>query len=145
MDLGGWDTHQGQGPAFANNVRQLSEALAAMVRDLEERLDDVLIVTLTEFGRTAAQNGTAGTDHGWGCCSLVFGGGLRPPGGGKPRKVLGRWPGLLPEELNQRRDLAHTTDFRDLYAECLGFLGNTEIETVLPGHEVRPVGLLRDA
>lgn len=148
LDLGGWDTHQGQGGlagTFANNLRQLSEALAAMVRNLQERLDDVLIVTLTEFGRTAAQNGTNGTDHGWASCSLIFGGGLRPAGGGKPRKLLGRWPGLAPEELNQRRDLAHTTDFRDLYAECLGFLGNSELESVLPGHEVRPVGLLREA
>ena len=148
LDLGGWDTHQGQGGVagtFADNLRQLSEALAAMVRDLQERLDDVLIVTLTEFGRTAAQNGTNGTDHGWASCSLILGGPLRPQGGRPPRKVLGRWPGLAPEELNQGRDLAHTTDFRDLYAECLGFLGNSELERVLPGHEVRPVGLLREA
>jgi len=148
LDLGGWDTHQGQGGVagtFANNLRQLSEALAAMVRDLQERLDDILIVTLTEFGRTARQNGSNGTDHGWASCSLVFGGGLRPAGGGKPRKVLGHWPGLAPEDLHQRRDLAHTTDFRDLYAECLGFLGNSELETVLPGHKVRPLGLLREA
>ena len=145
LDVDGWDTHQNQGGAdgaFAEKVRQVSEALAAMMRDLESRMDDVLILTITEFGRTAAQNGTAGTDHGGASCALAFGGPVLRTAKEREGIALGRWPGLEKEQLHQGRELAHTTLFRDLYAEILRFLGNTEIENVLPGHSPSPVGLI---
>ena len=145
IDVDGWDTHQNQGGAygsFADKVRQVSGALAALMRDLESRLDDVLILTVTEFGRTAAQNGTNGTDHGWASCALAMGGPVLRAAPGRDGVVVGRWPGLEREQLHQGRDLAHTAEFRDLYAEVLGFLGNTQIESVLPGHAPSSVGLI---
>ena len=146
LDYGGWDTHQNQGRVdgtFGNHVGNLSGSIAALCRDLEDRLDDVLVLTLSEFGRTAAQNGTGGTDHGWGNCLLAIGGPVRRAGGGAPRNVLGEWPGLAREQLHQRRDLAHTTDFRDVLAEVTSsFLENPSPEQVLPGHEPRPLGVV---
>jgi uncharacterized protein (DUF1501 family) len=145
LDVGGWDTHENQGGSqgpYANNLRQVADALAALVKDLEDRLDDVMIVTVSEFGRTARQNGTFGTDHGWGSCVLAMGGPVKAAAGDRDGPVLGTWPGLEREQLEQGRDLAHTTDFRDVYAELLGFLGQTKIGEVLPGHEVRGVGLV---
>lgn len=146
LDLGGWDTHQNQGGAtgtYANNVRQLADALAALVRDLEEQLDDVLILTVTEFGRTARQNGTFGTDHGWASCSFAFGGPVRARRHGRP--TFGTWPGLAPEQRNQGRDLAHTVDFRDVYGEVAGFLGSEDLERVLPGPQPTSLGWLRSS
>lgn len=143
LDLGGWDTHQNQGREtgpYADRVRQVAEALGAFLTDLGERQDDVLVVTVTEFGRTAAQNGTNGTDHGCASVSLALGAPVARAKAGKP--VLGRWPGLEREQLNQARDLAFTTDYRDLYAELLGFLGNEHIDEVLAGHVPTPVGLV---
>jgi uncharacterized protein (DUF1501 family) len=145
LDLGGWDTHLNQGGArgtYADRVRELAEALHALVRDLESRMHEVCIVTLTEFGRTAAQNGTNGTDHGWASCALLLGGVVQASRARRAGPILGRWPGLEREVLNQGRDLAHSTDFRDLYAELLGFLGNARVAEVLPGHEPTPIGLL---
>jgi uncharacterized protein (DUF1501 family) len=128
VDFGGWDTHQGQGGAngmFANLAGQLAGALDAFARDLEDRMDDVVVVTLTDFGRTAAENGTGGT------------------AAGAERKVLADWPGLVPDQLHEQRDLLHTTDFRDVLAELVRVhLGNPSLETVLPGHRFKPVGLI---
>ncbi|MBV9127885.1 MAG: DUF1501 domain-containing protein, partial [Verrucomicrobia bacterium] len=103
IDYGGWDTHQNQG-ALANGdasggnygrlLGGLADALAAFAADLEERLDDVLVVTLSDFGRTAAENGTGGTDHGWANCMLALGGPVFAAGSGRSRSVLGQWPGL---------------------------------------------------
>lgn len=143
LDLGGWDTHQNQGREagpYADRVRQVADALAAFLGDLGEHSEDVLVVTMTEFGRTAAQNGTNGTDHGWASVSLALGAPVARANVGEP--VLGRWPGLEAEQLNQARDLAFTTDYRDLYAELLRFLGNERVEEVLPGHAPTPVGLV---
>ncbi|MEM6673539.1 MAG: DUF1501 domain-containing protein [Planctomycetota bacterium] len=145
LDVGGWDTHENQGAAqgtYANNVRQVSDALAALVRDLEDDLDDLMIVTVSEFGRTAAQNGTFGTDHGWGSCVLALGGPVLRTRAKRKGPVLGDWPGLEREQLNQERDLAHTTDFRDVYAEMLTFLGCKDVGEVLPGHGVTRLGLV---
>lgn len=146
VDFGGWDTHRDQGAAggpYSNRVRQLADALTAFTRDLEQRLDDVMVLTLSEFGRTAAQNGTGGTDHGWGNCLLALGGPVLAAGEGKPRKVLGDWPGLSPDQLHQGRDLRHTTDFRDVLAEVVRLhLGNRDLQRVLPGHEFKRVGLI---
>jgi uncharacterized protein (DUF1501 family) len=139
-DSGGWDTHLNQGGAtggFANRLRDLGQALHAFSQDLGDRMKNVVLVTLTEFGRTAKENGTNGTDHGHGSVSFVLGGEIK---GGK---VLGKWPGLSQGNLYQRRDLAVTTDFRDILTEVLGnHLHAKGIEQVFPGHKTKKVGLL---
>ena len=139
LDVGGWDTHQYQGGvqgAYANNVRQLADALAALLRDLQDVRDDVLVLVLSEFGRTAAQNGTGGTDHGWGNCVVALGAPLTRTNSLRAGPVVGDWPGLERDQLNQGRDLAHTSDFRGLYAEALRFLGVTEPDDVIGGDPV---------
>jgi len=113
-DVGGWDTHVGQGNErgqLANRLRELAAALAAFTQDLGDRMADVAVLTMSEFGRTVAENGNRGTDHGHATAMLVIGGGVR---GGK---VYGRWPGLAQERLHEGRDLAVTTDFRALFTE----------------------------
>ncbi len=113
-DVGGWDTHVVQGNergVLASRLNEFALALAAFARDLGDRLADVLVLTMSEFGRTVAENGTRGTDHGHATAMLVLGGGVR---GGR---VWGRWPGLAPERLFEGRDLAVTTDFRTLFSE----------------------------
>jgi uncharacterized protein (DUF1501 family) len=145
LDLGGWDTHQNQGRVtgpYANRLRQVAEALSALVLDLEDRLDDVMILTVTEFGRTVAQNGTNGTDHGWASCALAMGGPVLKSRARRAGPILGSWPGLTGEQLNQGRDLPHTTDFRDIYGELLTFLGNEQANEIVPGHQFKPVNLL---
>lgn len=145
LDFGGWDTHENQGGAqgpYANRVRELAGALAALLRDLEGELDRVTIACVSEFGRTAAQNGTNGTDHGWGNCVLAMGGAVKAAAKDRSGPVVGRWPGLEREQLNQRRDLAHTTEYRDVYGELLGVLGCEKLEEVLPGYEGKRVGLV---
>jgi uncharacterized protein (DUF1501 family) len=149
IDYGGWDTHANQGGGaggqFGNLTGQLGGALAAFAADLGEGMDDVLVVTLTDFGRTAAENGTRGTDHGWANCMFLMGGPVRRghEAAGEARKVVTRWPGLGPDQLHQGRDLLHTTDFRDVLAELVRVhLGNPNLETILPGHEFTPVGLI---
>ncbi len=152
IDYGGWDTHQNQGQGaggqFGNLAGQLAGAIAAFANDLQERLDDVVVVTLTDFGRTAAENGTGGTDHGWANCMLLLGGPVARANAaaaeaGTPRKVVTNWPGLGPQELHEGRDLLHTTDFRDVLAELVRVhLGNPHLETVLPQHDFQRVGLV---
>jgi uncharacterized protein (DUF1501 family) len=134
-EIGGWDHHAGEGGAegqLANRLKELAAALAAFHVDMGPRIEDVALVTLTEFGRTARENGNRGTDHGHASVSLVMGGGVR---GGR---VHGRWPGLSPDRLHDGRDLALTTDFRDLLAELLArHLGLPDLGPVFPGHTVR--------
>ncbi len=152
VDYGGWDTHQdqgrGAGGTFGNLAGGLAGAMAAFAADLGDRMDDVVVVTLTDFGRTAAENGTGGTDHGWANCMLLAGGPVARGNAaaakaGQPRKVVTRWPGLAPDQLHEGRDLLHTTDFRDVLAELVRVhLGNPHLETVLPGHQFKPVGLI---
>ena len=113
-DMGGWDTHVGQGNErgqLANRLREFAGSLTAFTRDLGDRMADVVVLTMSEFGRTVAENGNRGTDHGHATAMLVAGGGVR---GGK---VYGRWPGLGRERLFEGRDLAVTTDFRALFSE----------------------------
>jgi uncharacterized protein (DUF1501 family) len=148
IDYGGWDSHQNQGGAngaYANLVKDFAEGLAAFNRDLGDRLNDVLVLTMSDFGRTAAENGTGGTDHGWANCMLAMGGGLvTASAGGIVKPVLARWPGLEKNQLHEGRDLLHTTDFRDVLGESVSIhLGNPQIKTVLPGHDFKPVGFLR--
>jgi len=113
-DVGGWDTHVGQGAEqgqLGNRLRELGAGLAALAQDLGDRMSDVVVLTMSEFGRTVAENGNRGTDHGHATAMLVLGGGVR---GGR---VYGRWPGLAPEQRFEGRDLAVTTDFRALFHE----------------------------
>jgi uncharacterized protein (DUF1501 family) len=115
-DVTGWDTHVNQGAGegqLAARLGELGQALAAFTRDLGERMRDVVVLTMSEFGRTIRENGNSGTDHGHATAMLVLGGHVR---GGR---ILGRWPGLDPAQRFEGRDLAVTTDFRDLFAELL--------------------------
>ena len=135
-DLGGWDTHQAQGGAggqLAARLAQLGQGLRALHDDLGDRMEDVVVLTMSEFGRTVAENGTGGTDHGHGTCMLALGGPVR---GGR---VLGPWPGLDPDVLHERRDLAITTDFRDVFAEIVvRHLQAERPGEVFPGHPIDP-------
>ena len=132
-DVGGWDTHVnevGQTPGagqLAYLLRNFGQALAAFHQDLGDRTEDVAVVTMSEFGRTARENGNRGTDHGHANVMFAFGGAIR---GGK---VYGEWPGLAPEQLYQNRDLSLTTDFRDVLAELVAkHLGNGNLAGVFP-------------
>lgn len=131
-DVGGWDTHVNQGGAqgqLATRLRDFSDSVAALVTDLGDRMDDVVILTCSEFGRTVRQNGTGGTDHGHAGAMFVIGGGVRSG------VVHGRWPGLAREQLYEGRDLALTTDFRAVFAEVTSrHLGLTDIAAVFPGY-----------
>lgn len=135
-ELGGWDHHVNEGGArgqLANLLQQFAGGLAAFTRDLGDRMEDVVVVTLSEFGRTASENGSRGTDHGHATSLFVLGGPVR---GGK---VYGEWPGLEREQLFEERDLALTTDFRDVMGEVLvHFLGATGLGVVFPGYDVNP-------
>jgi uncharacterized protein (DUF1501 family) len=134
-EMGGWDTHVnevGQQPSqgqLANLLREFGQALAAFHGDLGDRIEDVVLVTMSEFGRTARENGTRGTDHGHANVMLVVGG---PVKGGS---VYGEWPGLAAEQLYEGRDLALTTDFRDVLGELVQrHLGNRDLASVFPGY-----------
>jgi uncharacterized protein (DUF1501 family) len=133
-DLGGWDTHQAQGGVegqLARRFDELGRGIRALYDDLGDRMDDVVLITMSEFGRTVAENGSGGTDHGHANCMMVMGGAVA---GGR---VLGDWPGLEPELLNEGRDLALTTDFRDVFAEVVArHLGADRLEAVFPGYTV---------
>ncbi len=135
-DIGGWDTHQAQGGLqgqLANRFAELARGIRALHDDLGHHMDDVVIMTMSEFGRTVAENGTGGTDHGHANCMLVLGG---PVAGGR---IVGDWPGLEREQLYDGRDLALTTDFRDVFAEIVSaHLGTTDLDGVFPGHTVTP-------
>ncbi len=135
-DMGGWDTHANQGNEkgqLAQRLTEFSEGLAALYRDLGDRMADVVILTMSEFGRTVRENGNRGTDHGHATAMLVLGGPVR---GGR---MAGTWPGLAPEQLYEGRDLAVTTDFRNLFAEvAVRHLGVTATAPLFPGFPVNP-------
>jgi uncharacterized protein (DUF1501 family) len=135
-DIGGWDTHVNQGAGtgqLANRLDEFGRSLAALFVDLGDRMADVVVLTMSEFGRAVTQNGTGGTDHGHGNVMLVMGGAVR---GGR---VYGRWPGLAPEHRYEGRDLAVTTDFRDVFGEVVvRHLGIADASPVFPGYTVRP-------
>jgi uncharacterized protein (DUF1501 family) len=130
-DIGGWDTHENQGGAngqLANRLKEFSDSIATFWRDMGDDAESVTLVTMSEFGRTARQNGTGGTDHGHANVMFVLGG--RVKGG----RVYGRWPGLAEEQLNEGRDLAVTTDFRNVLGEAATkTLGLKNLSTVFPG------------
>src|SRR6185295_14030586 len=110
-ELGGWDTHVNQGAAvgqLAGRLDDFGRGIAALTMDLGDRMADTVVLTMSEFGRAVSENGNRGTDHGHGNAMLVIGGGVH---GGR---VFGRWPGLSPQQRFEGRDLAVTTDFRDV-------------------------------
>src|SRR2546427_8028235 len=135
-DVTGWDTHVNQGASegqLATRLGEFGQALAAFAQDLGEKLRDVVVLTMSEFGRTVRENGNSGTDHGHATAMLVLGG---PVNGGT---VLGRWPGLDPAQRFEGRDVQVTTDFRDLFAEILArHLGARDLSAVFPGFTPDP-------
>jgi uncharacterized protein (DUF1501 family) len=143
-ESGNWDHHANEGAAvgvLANRLDDLSRGLTALVRDLGDRMQDVVVMTMSEFGRTVAENGNRGTDHGHGNAMMIIGGAVR---GGK---VYGRWPGLAREQRHDGRDLAITTDFRSVFNEVVrGHLGLRDTSRVFPGFkESLPLGLFEGA
>src|SRR6202521_374481 len=132
-DIGGWDHHVNEGSTqgqIANLLREFSQSLAAFWTDLGDLAEDTVIVTMSEFGRTARENGNRGTDHGHANVIFVMGG---PVKGGK---IYGRWPGLDQSQLYEGRDLAVTTDFRQVLGEAVyKHLGNKALDQVFPGFE----------
>jgi len=130
-ESGNWDHHANEGSAtglLATRLDDLARGIAALARDLGDRMQDVVVLTMSEFGRAVVENGSRGTDHGHGNAMMILGGGVR---GGK---VYGRWPGLAPEQRYEGRDLAVTTDFRSVFAEVVrGHLGLTDASAVFPG------------
>ena len=128
-EINGWDHHGNENVQLSNLLRQFSNALAAFSRDLGDRMEDVVLVTMSEFGRTVEENGNAGTDHGHGSLMMLMGGPVR---GGK---LYGTWPGLEKEQLFEGRDLAVTTDFRAVLSELiLGHLGQKDLRSIFPGY-----------
>jgi uncharacterized protein (DUF1501 family) len=141
-----WDHHANEGGAtgqIANRLNDFASGLAALAQDLGDRMADTVILTMSEFGRTVAENGNRGTDHGHGNAMLIIGGQLQ---GGE---VYGQWPGLRPDDRFEGRDLAITTDFRDVFGEVvMRHLGATAATAarVFPGYGVKPQqfrGILR--
>jgi len=140
-DIGGWDHHVNEGNTqgqIANILGEFSQSLAALWVDLGDLAEDTVIVTMSEFGRTARENGNRGTDHGHANVMFVLGGPIR---GGR---VYGRWPGLDQSQLYEGRDLAVTTDFRLVLGELVSrYLGNPDLREVFPGFEGQPAQFLK--
>jgi uncharacterized protein (DUF1501 family) len=144
LDSGGWDHHVNEGGVqgrLANLLTDLGQGIAAFHQDMGDRMEDVVFVSMSEFGRTAHENGNRGTDHGHANCMFVMGGGIK---GGK---VYARWPGMSDGQLYQERDLAVTTDYRSVLGEIISrHLGNHDIAKVFPGFSNDPheyLGILR--
>ena len=138
-EIGGWDHHGNENQQLSNLLRQFSTAIASFCHEMGDRMEDIVLVTMSEFGRTVGENGNAGTDHGHGSMMMVLGGSVQ---GGK---VYGKWPGLEREQLYEGRDLAVTTDFRAVLSELVrGHFGQNDVRAVFPGFEAgAPLGLLR--
>ncbi|MEM1293628.1 MAG: DUF1501 domain-containing protein [Cyanobacteria bacterium P01_F01_bin.3] len=134
MQLGGWDTHVNERGTLNRLLRPLGNGLAALAKELGPLYQDTTIVVMSEFGRTIAENGNGGTDHGHGSAMWVMGGGVRG------RQVHGQWPGLNEANQHQGRDLAVTTDFRDVLSAVLTQQFNLDagaIAQVFPGYQAR--------
>lgn len=141
LSIGGWDTHGNQGGGNANGTQarrfaDFANGLAAFYQDLGGQMRDVMVLTMTEFGQTAKENGSKGTDHG--NASAWFAMGKSLTGG-----IYGAWPGLREAQLYRGRYLSHTIDYRDVLGEILtGHLGNGFLDYLLPAHAYQPVGFL---
>jgi len=140
-DVGGWDTHQNQGSVngqLANRLSDFSNSIAAFWRDMGDDAGNITLVTMSEFGRTAHENGTGGTDHGHANAMFVLGGQVK---GGK---VYGKWPGLDNDQLNEGRDLALTTDYRQVLGEVVTHsLGADNLDLIFPGARLSRNGFLK--
>jgi len=140
-DIGGWDNHVNEGAVegqLSNVLGDFSQSLAAFWNDLGDLGEDTVVVTMSEFGRTARENGNRGTDHGHANVMFVLGG---PVKGGK---VYGRWPGLDQSQLYEGRDLALTTDFRQVIGESVArHLDNKNLAEIFPGYDNQPGKFLR--
>lgn len=141
IDFGGWDTHANQGGAesdgeHARLLAGFADGIHAFYTDLGTLMDDVMVLSMTEFGRTAAENASGGTDHGRASAWMVLGGGVN---GG----IYGDWPGLAPGNLRDGRYLDFSVDYRDILAELLaGHLGLSNTSSVLPGFAATPIGFV---
>src|SRR2546421_573395 len=140
-DIGGWDHHVNEGSTegqLANVLGDFSQSIAAFWIDLGDLGEDTVVVTMSEFGRTVRENGNRGTDHGHANVIFVLGG---PVKGGK---VYGPWPGLADSQLYEGRDLALTTDFRQVIGEAVArHLGNQNLSAVFPGFDNQTGKFLR--
>jgi uncharacterized protein (DUF1501 family) len=148
IDMGGWDTHASQ--VWTNNsdpthgrmhnlLKQLDQAILAFYKDLGQSFDDpgVTLLTMSEFGRRVGQNTGNGTDHGEGSCMFIV-------SGAAVQGVHTQWPGLDEDQLARREDLAITTDYRDVLGEILlGRMGNAELPSVFPQHDMNFRGVVR--
>ena len=139
-ESGNWDHHANEGAAtgiLATRLHDLARGIAAFTRDLGGRMQDVVVMTMSEFGRAVAENGSRGTDHGHGNAMLILGGGVK---GGR---VYGRWPGLAREQRHDGRDLAITSDFRAVFSEVVrGHMGLADTRPLFPGFAgAAPLGL----
>ena len=144
LDSGGWDNHVNEGGVqgqLSNLLKDLGQGISAFHQDMGDRMGDVVFVSMSEFGRTAHENGNRGTDHGHANCMFVMGGDVK---GGR---VYTKWPGLNDDQLNQGRDLAVTTDYRSVLGEIISkHLGDKTLSTVFPGFANDPrqyLGILR--
>jgi len=140
-DIGGWDHHVNEGSVegqLSNVLTDFSQSISAFWTDLGDLAEDTVVVTMSEFGRTARENGNRGTDHGHANVMFVLGG---PVKGGR---VYGHWPGLDPSQLYEGRDLALTTDFRQVIGEGVArHMGNKNLSSVFPGYDNQPAKFLR--
>lgn len=134
-EVGGWDTHINQGGSrglLANLLRGFSDAIAAFTTDLGKKMEDVVILTMSEFGRTVRENGNRGTDHGHANSMFIIGDHVK---GGK---IYGEWAGLKNDKLNEGRDLAVTTDFRNVFGEvAFKHLGSKELTKIFPDYDLK--------
>ena len=144
VDCGGWDNHVNEGGVqgqLSNLLKDLGQGLAAFHQDMGDRMQNIVFVTMSEFGRTAKENGNRGTDHGHANCMFLMGGDVK---GGQ---IYGKWPGLNDHQLNEGRDLALTTDFRSVIGEILTkHIGVMDLKPVFPGFDNNPrkfSGLIR--
>ena len=139
VDLGGWDTHENQGTLDGEMnflLDTLARGLNAFYTDLGDRMQNVSLIAMSEFGRRVLENGSQGTDHGHGNVMFLLGGGIN---GGQ---VFTRWPGLTTEALDDG-DLAITTDYRDVLAEVIAQrVGNPALDKIFPNHTLSPVGVV---
>lgn len=140
VDLGGWDTHEAQGTLdgqFNGLLTSLGRGLSALYADLGEQMQRVSVVVMSEFGRRAYENASAGSDHGHGNAMLLMGGGIN---GGQ---IYGDWPTLAPDRLDEG-DLAITTDYRDVLAEVVRYrLNNSALDHIFPNHTVKELGIVK--
>lgn len=139
MDIGGWDMHTNSGGVtgdLGNHMKELDAGLTAFITDIGAEFNNVTIIVVSEFGRTLAENGTKGTDHGHGQAMWVIGGGIK---GGR---VYGTWPGLAEGDLTTNRSIAGTSDYRDVIADVLSLRGGVgSFSKIFPDHQPKSLGL----